>query len=82
MEVLVYPMVAWAGCMEGPKLVTRCCFLLLRYFGEPLLKAFLVMAIFTSGCSWIGYVPSCEEDPLRAVAWLEVACFGMTMFYF
>lgn len=53
LEAAAWLAATWSDHIEGPKLVSCCCFLLLHSSGEPLFKAF----------------PRCEEDPMKVVVW-------------
>lgn len=54
---------------EAPKLVAWFSFLLLGCFGKPFLEAFPAMMSFFGCSSLMGYVPGCEDDPVKVVVW-------------
>lgn len=56
--------------MEGPKLVTSCCFLLLRYSSKPLLDLFQVTGGFFDSDYWLESVVGSSGNLLKVVMWL------------
>lgn len=76
MAVSVWREAAQVGCTKGPKLTAGCCFLLLRCSGKPLLDAFLVTEVFSSGSSQMSFVPDYEGNSVEVVVWPKAARAG------